>query len=161
MRKNKEMIFFVSLLFLMFWKSSSFACNCVGKTSINKALKNSDLVFLGKVIHQERITVPYKLIGTDTSINYYFNKFTFKIRTIYKGKSRTEMIQIITGIGNGDCGFEFEEGMMYIVYSNWRSEYFNGDTKVDKFLYTDICKRTTSKVTVEEKNINKYKKSCK
>jgi hypothetical protein len=98
--------------------NNSFACTCIGgKRTVKKAMKINDVVFMGQVVSKEEIIIPYRLLGTETTINYYFNKFVFKIIKVYKGKIKQDTVEIITGIGNGDCGVRFMQGKKYIVYS--------------------------------------------
>lgn len=94
-------------------------------------------------------------------INMYFNKFTFKINELYKGKIKIDTIEIITGMGHGDCGYEFEIGKSYVVYASKRNKFYEEGAKVTTFLYTDICFRTTEQVEEERAKIEKYRKPCK
>ena len=148
---------FCFLFFLFAW-GSLFACSCIGETSVKDGLKESSVVFVGRVVSQEEITIPYKLSGTQTIIKYHYYKVILKVQKVYKGKVKEDTVEIITGIGNGDCGYSFETNKDYVVYSKFKDRYFNGGNKVSKFLYTDICTRTTSKVAEEEDNIKKYRK---
>lgn len=158
MKKNKQ-IGFIFLLQLLLCSNYSFACNCIGNSNIKQALKSSDFVFRGKVIEKTNF-----IIDTLFADRYVYNvQYTFEIETIYKGrkKNRKQIISVVTGVGNGDCGFEFEKGQEYIVYTDWKDKYYSAGQRVTKFLYTDICKRTTSQVKKEETEIKKYRKPCK
>jgi hypothetical protein len=42
---------------------------------------------------------------------------TFRVQRLYKGESRSE-IQIITGLGGGDCGAIFAPGLTYLVFAS-------------------------------------------
>ncbi|WP_157760868.1 hypothetical protein [Chitinophaga caeni] len=145
-------------ILLLFAHSSTWACSCVGEMSVKKALKKNDIVFIGKVISMEKITITQNLSGTETNINHYFYRFTFTIEKRYKGKVKTSAIEITTGVGSGDCGYKFEIGKSYVVYANKRKRYFNEGPKVKTFLYTDVCERTTVKVAEEKNEIEKYRK---
>lgn len=128
---------------------------------MKKAIKESDVVFMGKVLSKEKVIVPQKLPGIETTIYHRYYKFTFTIECKYKGKIKTDTVEIITGVGDGDCGYNFEIGKNYVVYSNWKKKYFREGSKVSKFLYTDICTRTTELVKKEDTEIKKHKKLCK
>lgn len=116
---------------------------------------------MGKVLSKEKVIVPQKLPGIETTIYHRYYKFTFTIECKYKGKIKTDTVEIITGVGDGDCGYNFEIGKNYVVYSNWKKKYFREGSKVSKFLYTDICTRTTELVKKEDTEIKKHKKLCK
>jgi hypothetical protein len=66
-----------------------------------------------------------------------------------KGKLLRRQIAVITGVGHGDCGFRFAVGKEYIIYATWRTQFLNDEPTVRKFLYTDICTRTTDLVGEE------------
>jgi hypothetical protein len=44
-------------------------------------------------------------------------RVTFRVQRLYKGEARPE-IQIITGLGGGDCGAIFEPGLTYLVFAS-------------------------------------------
>lgn len=145
-----------SMIFLV--SNISFSCNCVGNISAKKEIKTSDVVFKGKVIEKSLFVV-------DTLFaNEYVYKAKYKIELdiVYKGKKiKNKYVTVITGVGNGDCGYEFKKGENYIVYAKLENKYYPKGDRVSTFLYTDICKRTTNKVNKEEKTIMEYRKSCK
>lgn len=150
----KTIIWILFFTFLYAVKLS--ACSCFGQSSVKTSIKKSNLVFVGQVTHKEEITVQLDLIYT--SINQHFNRFTFVVKRVYKGKVKTKTIQVVTGVGSGDCGIKFEVGKEYIVYSKWRNRHSEIAEKVKRFLHTDICTRTTSKFLAEEAKI---KRRCK
>ena len=69
-------------------------------------------------------------------------------------------ISIITGIGGGDCGYNFKEDKSYIVYAQKQPyiliDSFNDENKTsfkshDEILFeTNVCTGTTDQVTKEE-----------
>jgi hypothetical protein len=154
---NRQTSFILGLLFL-FAYGNTWACSCIGEVSVKKALKKSDVVFIGKVISKEKITITQKLSGTESNINHYYYKVTLSIEQRYKGKIKTNTTEIITGVGGGDCGYRFEVDKKYAVYANKRNRFFNEGDKTNTFLYTDICQRTTAKVAEEKKEIEKCRK---
>ncbi len=154
---NKQAHIILGLL-LLFAYENTIACSCVGEMSVRKALKKSEVVFIGKVISKEKITIKQKLIGTESYINHYYYKVELIIDQLYKGKIKTSTIEIITGVGGGDCGYVFEINEKYVVYAIKKNRYYNDGDKTKKFLYTDICQRTTTKVAEEKTKIQKYRK---
>ncbi|GAA0877023.1 hypothetical protein GCM10009118_34330 [Wandonia haliotis] len=155
---NKITVLFLVLCSLFIW-NSSYACSCIGKATTKQELKSSDFVFRGTVIEESTFVID-TLFGDE----YVYNtKYKFKVQSIYKGKKKYHEQEVIitTGVGNGDCGFKFEKGKEYIVYTNWKNKYYSAGKQVEKFLYTNICKRTTSDTETEETEIEKYIKPCK
>ena len=82
------------------------------------------------------------------------------MHSIYKGKIKTKTVEIITGVGGGDCGYSFNIGQDYIIYSNYKTHYYKEGKKVQKYLYTNICTRTCKSNSNEINEINKILK-CK
>ncbi|MEL1255346.1 hypothetical protein AAEO57_16265 [Flavobacterium sp. DGU38] len=116
---------------------------------MKKAINHVDVLFTGKIISRE--------IYTDSNFpNMILKKviYTVLVTEKLKGDIKTDTIKIYTGLGNGDCGVEFEIGKSYIIYSNYEEELFK--TKVPKFLSTDICTRTSEFKDIEFKKIKRY-----
>lgn len=155
MNKKTSFILWILSLFII---SNSFSCTCIGKMSVKKAVKKTDFVFIGTVVAVEKITVTQKLLGTKSCINHYYNKITFKIEIIYKGKIKTNNIEIFTGVGGGDCGYDFDSNKKYVVYANKQKIFFFEGKNEHTFLFTDICKRTTFNVRQEQIEIEKFRK---
>lgn len=153
----RRLISYSLFAMLLLASSLSYACDCIGSISVKKEIKISDAVFKGKIIEKSLFVV-------DTLFaNEYVYKAKYKIEldVVYKGnKNKSRYITVITGIGSGDCGYEFKEGESYIIYAKFKERYFSQGNKVSKFLYTDICTRTTDKIDKEEKAIKECRKPC-
>ena len=100
------------------------ACNCdlplrnlTLKQQVKKAQKQSQAVFVGKVLQ-------VKPEGFGVSVR-------FRVENVWKGKLFRE-VTIFTGQGGGDCGYRFEVGESYLVYASGSNEILN----------TNICQRT-------------------
>lgn len=122
-------------LFVTAWQWSQ-ACSCLsGSTEASIAsIKRSDLVVKGKII---AVTLfdEYDTVG-QTSANIPFDiskngyllrklkRYTLVVENRYKTPARLkDTIEIITGIGDGDCGFQFQVGGEYIVFAtSWRQK---------------------------------------
>ena len=150
MNRKKNLILGV---FLLLCCSNVFACSCIGKYTVEQALKRMDVVFLGKVISKEMIVVP----NPHSMYNTCYYKYVFKLEKMYKGR-KTSYIEIVTGHGNGDCGYKFEEGKDYIVYAYKENRYNNSSPKTATYFRTSVCNRTTANIEVEKKEIEKYRK---
>ena len=111
-------IFIFSFLLLIFGVSNArdiFACDCIIGTSENLqefqklveyAYENSEAVFSGKVIE-----ISKKPHSSIVSVK-------FKVDKSWKSVSQKESVQLITGEGDEDCGYKFEVGKKYLVYTH-------------------------------------------
>lgn len=103
----------------------SSACSCAGPPSAESELKQSKVVFSGKVIEIK-----------DKKVNGYISKSVrFEVTNTWKGIDESQII-ITTGQGDGDCGFAFHTGEEYLVYAT------ESDMYGEKSLITGICDRT-------------------
>ncbi|MEO7176102.1 MAG: hypothetical protein ABIV51_09430 [Saprospiraceae bacterium] len=131
----------------------SYSCTCIGEASVKRAIKESNIVLVGKIVKSEQFSFSSKWdIDSLTRIRYFV-----EVKRIYKGRVKKQIIEIITGNGNGDCGFEFKVGQEYVIYLDFKKRYFEKGEKVPRYLYTDICKRTCE---VNDFEINEIGKHC-
>ncbi|MBW8351559.1 hypothetical protein K0H71_19260 [Bacillus sp. IITD106] len=121
------LLFFISfILSLGFHPSLANACSCAEIPSVEDELERSKVVFIGKVLSIKQIK---------NSNGYAPYSVLFDVSSVWKGPKHSE-ITILTGLGGGDCGFEFKEGEEYLVYAN-ESTMYGPDS-----LVTTICNRT-------------------
>ncbi len=138
----KHLILLLSIVLLA--TTQSIACNCMGeKSTVKKAVKSANVLFVGRVLTKEKI---YPAKGNDKidsilANSYYRYKYTLQVITLYKGKRGTQTIEVVSGKGSGDCGYLFEEGETYIVYAN-TTKYKINNKNIGTYLTTDICTRT-------------------
>jgi hypothetical protein len=118
-------LFLITLLMLL--HTNAVACSCgtpsepTLKERVNKELKNSAVVFSGRVVSVTKIP-----ISTNVAVKFLTNEF-------WKG-SLGEHVTVITGGKNGICGFRFRVGESYLVYA--------GNAGEKKDLFTHSCTRT-------------------
>ena len=141
------------MLILSMLNVQASPCSCIGEANPKQALKAADRVFRGKVIHVEAFDVPVTSFGSDSNHKVPFKRYTIQIQKMLKGKILRRQIAVITGVGHGDCGFNFTEGKEDIIYATWRTQFLNDEPTVRRFLYTGICTRTTDDVEGEVKAI--------
>ncbi len=65
-----------------------------------------------------------------------------------------EYVTVFTGMGDGDCGFNFQIGKSYLVYAN------NETQDGEELLRTNICTRT-AEVTSDVDELTTLKKLAK
>ncbi len=114
------------ILFLTTMPFSVYACSCVADITPEETYSHADAVFSGIVQSVEEKSVWGKS----------FREVVFDAQTIWKGEPKST-IKVVTGTGGGDCGFDFTEGEMYVVYAGYGGIY--GD---EKTLEVNICNRT-------------------
>jgi hypothetical protein len=126
-------------LILFFLPVLANACSCLSSGPPCQEFGNTFAVFTGKV----------ESIGDyPTTMNVGNNKFPYVQRSVkfnvseaFRGINEKE-VEIITGKGGGDCGYNFETGREYVVYA-----YQNKETGK---LGTGICTRTRPIEKAEE-----------
>ena len=139
----------IILLILSLFESQ--ACSC-GRVSTFKGLKGADLVFTGKVIKMNKVSITDTLgtvhAGTDSARlitkDYQVIEFTFKVKKMFKGRLKTREVIITTTGGGADCGNYFYEDKKYLVYA-YTTDFtlsFSKPQKRTPFLTTSICTRT-------------------
>ncbi len=140
--------------------AKTFGCTCGGTSTINRAVKDADVVTVGTILtksveflpdsskYQEMIDMGWPEDQIDESL-YGFSiiKLTLSIETILKGTITSDTLTILTGMGHGDCGFHFDVGKKYIVYGKHESYFgefihhisFPNERQI---IWTNICTRT-------------------
>ena len=107
-----------------------WACDCAYPGAPCKAFANTPTVFVGRVTKISTINR-----HTPAGDNYNDRLVFFEVERSYRGWKATTA-EIVTGWGGGDCGYDFREGVRYLVYA-----YPHPETGK---LYTGICQRTRS-----------------
>ncbi|RJX40658.1 hypothetical protein D3P09_01170 [Paenibacillus pinisoli] len=101
------------------------ACSCAFPGSVNEAKQNHDVVFDGTVKGKK---APVRLF-TKSSADPV--TWAFEVHEIWKGKV-SPSIEVTSAQSSASCGFEFQEGMRYMVYAR-----NSGDS-----LEVSLCSRT-------------------
>ena len=124
---SRTLIFLLALFIVGLCGVEARACSCAGERPACQEYWESSAVFLGTVI--EGRVVPFK------EGDYQFERHAVRmsIDEAFRGVEGTE-VEVMTGLGGGDCGFGFRRAQQFLVYA-YRSE-------TDQKLYTSICTRT-------------------
>jgi 5-hydroxyisourate hydrolase-like protein (transthyretin family) len=115
------------IIFLLFvFAGEGNACTCAGTRMPCEAYWNASAVFLG--------TVSYSTTTTSKQGDFDLARrvFRFYVDKAFRGVEGKE-VEVLTGYGGGDCGYEFQLGGQYLVYAH-RNEA--------NILSTGICSRT-------------------
>ncbi|SHN27614.1 hypothetical protein [Gracilibacillus kekensis] len=128
MKKIMVLLFIGIIASLFVNPSITHACSCVMPPEVEEALEQADAVFTGEVADIKE---------KKAKDGYPYKSVTFQVTGIWKGIDANEL-SIDTGLGGGDCGFEFQKGKEYLVYAN-KSDFYGTDN-----LHTTICSRTNT-----------------
>lgn len=127
-------IILMSIFFTGSFPSITQACSCAELPSAEEEFERSQAVFRGKVMD----------VREKRSLNGELAKSVlFEVESIWKGIKQSQVI-IITGLGGGDCGFNFIEGQTYLVYASESTMYG------EKSLVTTVCNRTNKLSVLQE-----------
>lgn len=122
---QRASILLLSLAGLFIAPPAAEACSCVGGTPLCQTFWTTDAVFSGEVISIASTPNPY-------GEQYPAHRLVrFKVVEAFRGGVQG-VVEVATGAGGGDCGYNFIKGMTYLVYAH-----------VGKSgLSTSICSRT-------------------
>ena len=113
-------------LLLFAFAVQAVACSCAGPQRPCEAYGDASALFVGTVT-----------FSTTTKIKEYGSEFTRRLVRLHVDRPLKNVeasdVEILTGLGEADCGFGFRLGGQYLVYAY-------GDDK--KKLQTSICTRT-------------------
>lgn len=123
------------LIFILLFSIGSYACDCDGILTIEKAYNQSETVFLGKIISVKPYNSKISKNGDEIVEEYSNIIVKIEITNTFKGSSKN-IVEIITGIGGGDCGYDFIVGEEYLIFA-----YDNGiyTDKNDGIMETTMC----------------------
>ena len=116
----------ISIAWLVWVPSPADACICIAVGPACQTFWAADAVFSGTVVAIEP--------GLQDPADLESSRVRMSVTRAYRGVT-SESIEIFTGQGGGDCGYEFVVGEAYLVYAN--------RTLHSKVLTTGICSHTT------------------
>jgi len=105
----------------------AFACSCAGESAPCQEYWQVSAVFIGTVIEGRLVTVK------EGDFEHQRRAVRLSIDEAFRGVEGAE-VEVLTGLGDADCGFGFRRTQQYLVYA-YRSES-------DEKLQTNICTRT-------------------
>lgn len=113
------------------------ACSCGGTGGPCESYGRAAAVFVGTVIdyRENKLSVE----AARRQVDWQPRVFKFAVEQAYSGVD-TAHVEVATGVGGGDCGYDFKNGQRYLVYA-YQSE---------RRLATNICTRTKPFVEANE-----------
>ena len=169
MMKKAQLQILLILFLSLFSAIDASACKCQGQATVSGSVKSADIVFSGKVISRT-LTSNYdslgvKIMGDTTDSWFKWSKFPslaikVKVDKIYKGKSSSETIIILTPARSASCGYGFELGEKYIIYATITDELLPSrklerQAFDNKTFWTHQCTRTQEWNKLEEEELKK------
>ena len=142
---------FLSTILIFICFSAVYPCSCIDTLTSKQAVKNSKWVLKGKVVSKSVLSLDTIFEG----LIFYQSAYSIEVLSTFKGRCVKDTITIITGMGDGDCGYPFVIGREYIIYAIRAKRHYATGRKVKPFITTNICDRTTDKCLDEKKEIAK------
>ncbi len=119
-------VFAFSIIVILFSPAIVKACSCMSSGPPCQSYWNTPVVFSGRVVE---ITTPK--IEETRSAAFPEKTIRFAVNQAFRGISGTT-VEVVTGMGGGDCGYDFELNENYLVYAdNYKGK-----------IYAGICSRT-------------------
>lgn len=126
----------LALLLPAFLAPEARACSCMfGGLSPCQEYWKADAVFVGAVVGESKFTLD------EGTYKETMRLVRLAVEQPLRGVEGSE-VEVATGWGGGDCGYEFRRGQRYVVYAR-RGEK-------DGRLYTGICMRTRPLAEADE-----------
>jgi hypothetical protein len=132
------------LIFVLLCNTVS-ACLCA-KSNVVDAYNNSKNIFVGTVILIEDTIIKDDYVK-DFPGSYYL--ITFDIKEKIKNKFTETKFKVLTEHGGAACGFKFELGKEYLVYTEDLNKAYE---------LTNTCTRTSIMVNVKKCELRKLRK---
>lgn len=128
--------------------TSVYACSCEAGVTLSTDYERHDAVFTGKVfrivdnyypvfstldnVFQKLGFIPYFFYEGGRNFGY---SIFFKVLDSWKGVEQ-DAVEVDTGYGSGDCGYNFQTGNEYLIYAS------NAYGIEGNYWVTGICGRT-------------------
>ena len=146
--------YFTILLFALLSIYDLKACTCNRIIPMSEAISKSNIIIVGKILEKEIVQFQNgkagRIIPEDSLLDFDgIIKAIYKVQIVekYKGKLKQNIITLITGLGNGDCGYSFSIGNEYVIYA---SKQTNKVLPIGINIFsTNICTRTIPKNEAE------------
>ncbi len=123
--KNTNTMTKLMLVLFIGFSIPSCACSCEYSNNMIERFANAEIIFSGKVL-----SVQYCELENNRPVKLY----SIAMTKSFKGDNK-QTIQLITGMGDGDCGDDFTIGEDYVIFGY----YARYTVKNDGLYETNIC----------------------
>lgn len=141
MRLLKATRYLAALVWLSCLHVAAWACTCWGPEPPCAAYGRADVVFSGTVIASSLIEVEAELGKDEPKYKYQQRLVRLRVEQPHSGVPEA-MVEVVTGLGGGDCGYGFKMHQQYLVYAQRQPNKSQ--------LSTSICTRTKPLSQAEE-----------
>jgi hypothetical protein len=125
-------LWLLPLLMLFVCAETARACQCAEAGPPCQEFWKADAVFVATVVSKSAVTTADREV---VAVHLTSDQ-------VFRGDLGGREIDVMTGFGQGDCGYPFEVGKKYLVYaSRWEK---------DQRLYSGLCSRTRLLTEAEE-----------
>jgi hypothetical protein len=115
----------LSFIILVLPSADAYGCSCRGGIPICETFWKTPIVFSGEVLEVTRIEQK----GRPSFLQR--RRVRFRVEQTWRGEA-TPVIEVMTGSGGGDCGYNFSRGRRYLVFASLH----------EGVAVTGICSRT-------------------
>ena len=147
---------YLLILIFTFSCTKTFACSCIETNEslsqkVEKAFIEADLIITGAVIGIKKFNERKFTYSGNPTI------YEFEITKTIRGKVKKEIIEIVSAESDASCGYSFEIGKSYLVYTR-KSNEFSSKTKNEFDYITSLCDRNQKIKKVNKKEFEKLEK---
>ncbi|MGC6432976.1 MAG: hypothetical protein ACON4M_02155 [Crocinitomicaceae bacterium] len=143
------------LIFFLLFSVASYACNCNPGGTIDENVANSDVIIKGKVLsfsYTDKLdTLGAVILGDPRNTfakywKFYVKVYEVQVKETYKGFTKVDTINVVTGMNGASCGIDFTLGVDYIIYG-FEKDYqgFSSVQRVSRnsiLFWTNRCTRS-------------------
>jgi len=102
---------FIVMALLLVSAKTGYGCSCAfGGVSVCQEYWEASAVFVGTVIESRIVSVK------EGNYERQMRLVRFSIVSPFRGVEGSE-VEVLTGLGGGDCGFGFAQARQYLVYA--------------------------------------------
>ena len=144
MDRYKQKLILV-LLISVTYITRAYACSCQSGGSISEGVNWAKVVFSGTVLSEtiSEIDSRHKLLV-----------YKVKIDRLFKGKVKSDIIDIWTQTAGTACGIKFKSKEKILVYATDAAFYLDQKHYVENLsFYTNVCTRSAGYLLSEERGI--------
>lgn len=158
-RINKRGIVLFAFLFIV--TIDSFACTCIGSSTVKNNCENSNLILIGQVLCIDTLGYSDTVAVVNKDKNLYIIddftriKYTVKKIKIYKGCPVSDTIYIYTPSQASLCGCVLGIKQQYIFYAKKLRKVYAREKPKQAFFFTDICMGTKPYNIEENKELER------
>ncbi len=152
--------YILSVLIVFLGSTSAFACSCIETNAplvekVKNAFSKADVIINATVVGIKKISKGNYISSADPIV------YTFKVSKYFKGKLKTDTIEIVSASSSASCGYKFKLGTSYLVYAKSTTTYARSTQHATDYV-TSLCDRNKVLHTAVKEELKTLKKlKCK